>query len=134
MEREEFVFTACNSILFFPGVVERSSTGCHVAHTKAQVCRRVAGAEQGSCLVGFPPSPQPALGLTKWQTDLWLLDPAGLQWDESPQPFTAPFLVCVNSGPASQETQVGSCFQTGFLNDFIVLKQDDSSLSLFSQG
>lgn len=67
MEREGFVFTACNSILFFPGGVERSSTGCHAAHTKVQVCRRGAGAEQESCLVGFPPSPQPALGLTNWQ-------------------------------------------------------------------
>lgn len=67
MEREWFVFTACNSILFFPGAVERSSTECRVAHTKAQVCRRGVGAEQGFCLVGFPPSPQPALGLTNWQ-------------------------------------------------------------------
>lgn len=67
MEREEFAFTACNSILFFPGAVGKSSTGCHVAHTKAQVCRRGLRQSRGSCLVGFPPSPQPALGLSSWE-------------------------------------------------------------------
>lgn len=65
MEREGFVFTARSFILSFLAVCGEEQY--RAAHTKAQVCRRGAGAEQGSHLVGFPPSPQPALGLTNWQ-------------------------------------------------------------------
>lgn len=59
MERERFVFTACNFILFFPG-------GCGEEQYRVPSCtHRGAGAEQG--FVGFLLSPQPTLGLTDWQ-------------------------------------------------------------------
>lgn len=71
MERERFVFTACSFILsLLAGCGEEQYRVPCCAHTKARVCRRGAGAEQGSYLVGFPPSPQPALGLTNWQKSL----------------------------------------------------------------
>lgn len=89
----------------------------------------VLGQSRGPALWVFP------LDLSQlwdWPTGrraLWLLDLEGLQWGESPQPFTAHFLVCVNSGPASQETQVGIFFSERVsLNHFTVLKHDGSSV------
>lgn len=133
MEREGFMFIACNSILFLGCGEEKYRVPC-CPHKGAGMQKRCWGrAEVLSS--GFSPFTSATFGtdqLAEEPCGFWI--PEGLQWGESPQPFTAPFLVCVNLGPASQETQVGSFFQRGFLNYFIVLKYDGSSVSLFSQG
>lgn len=75
MEREGFVFTACNSILFFPGAVERSSTGCHVAHTKAQYAGGALG-RAGVLPSGFSPFTSASFGtdqLAEEPCGFWIL-------------------------------------------------------------
>lgn len=135
MEREGFVFTACSFILsFLAGCGEEQYRVPCCTHKGAGVQERHQG-RAGVLPRRFSLFTSASFGTDQLAEEpCGFLDPEGLQWGESPQPFTAPLLVCVNSGPASQETQVGSFFQRGFLNYFIVSKPDGSSLSLFSQG
>lgn len=71
MGREGFVFTTCNSILFFPGGVERSPTGCHGAGMQER-----RGGRAGVLPRGFSPFTSASFGtdqLAEEPCGFWIL-------------------------------------------------------------